>query len=120
MCENGSTVEFPDPLPADLYEKHPKSRKRPADRKQKNLKYDNNNNNNKNDNNNNIHLKRVTQSNGRDLPLGPLACLQVARGPQGYKVVEYIDFRYRDLKEGRDSAHLITSVKPFPNFGPCI
>ena len=50
------------PLPADLYEKHPKSRKRPADRKQKNLKYDNNNNNN--DNNNNIHLKRVTQSNG--------------------------------------------------------
>ena len=86
-------------------------KKRPADRKQNNLKYDNNNN---------IHLKRVTQSNGKDLPLGPLACLQVARGPQGYKVVEYIAFRYRDLKEGRDSAHLITSVKTFPNFGPCI
>ena len=96
--------------------KTPKSRKRPADRKQKNLKYDNNNNNNNNDNNNNIHLKRVTQSNGKDLPFP----LQVARGPQGYKVVEYIAFRYRDLKEGRDSAHLITSVKPFPNFGPCI
>ena len=118
MCENGSTVEFPDPLPADLYEKHPKSRKRLADRKQKNLKYDNNNKYNVN--NNNIYLKRVTQSNGKDHPLGPLACLQVARGPQGYKVVEYIAFRYRDLKEGRDSAHLITSVKPFPNFGPCI
>ena len=89
------------------------------------MKYDNNNNNNNNnndnnDNNNNIHLKRVTQSNGKDLPLGHLACLQVARGPQGYKVVEYIAFWYRDLKEGRDSAHLITSVKPFPNFGPCI
>ena len=26
----------------------------------------------------------------------------VARGPQGYKVVQYIAFRYRDLKEGRD------------------
>ena len=115
MCENGSTVKFPDPLPADIYEKHPKSRKRPADRKQKKMKYNNNN-----DNNNNIHLKRVTQSNGKDLPLGRLACLQVARGPQGYKVEEYIAFRYQDLKEGRDSEHLITSVKPFPNFGPCI
>ena len=29
----------------------------------------------------------------------------------GYKVVQYIAFRYRDLKEGRDGAHLIASVK---------
>ena len=28
----------------------------------------NNNNNNDNNNNNNLHLKRVTQSNGKDLP----------------------------------------------------
>ena len=42
----------------------------------------------------------------------------VARGPQGYKVVQYIDFRYRDLKEGRDGAHLIASVKPFQTLGP--
>ena len=61
---------------------------------------------------------RVTQSNGKDLPWGPLACLQVARGPQGYKVVQYIAFRYRDLKEGRDGAHLIASVKPFQTLGP--
>ena len=59
----------------------------------RNNKYnDNNNNNNNNDNdindyNNNLYLKRVTQSNGKDLPWGPLACLQVAQGPQGYKVV---------------------------------
>ena len=33
--------------------------------------------------NNNLYLKRATQSNGKDLPWGPLACLQVARGPQG-------------------------------------
>ena len=65
---------------------------------------DNNNNNNNNDNNDNdnLYLKRVTQSNGKNLPLGPLACLQVAQGPQGYKVVQYIAFSYRDLKEGRD------------------
>ena len=66
---------------------------------------DNNNNDNNNDNNNvndnnNIYLKRVTHSGGKDLTRGPQACLQVARGPQGYKVVEYIDFMYRDLKEG--------------------
>ena len=42
----------------------------------------------------------------------------VARGPQGYKVVQYIAFRYRDLKEGRDGAHLIASVKPFQTLGP--
>ena len=44
--------------------------------------------NNSNNNNNNLYSKRVTQSNGKDLPWGPLACLQVARRPQGYKVVE--------------------------------
>ena len=93
MGENGPTEEFPDPLPADPYEKTPKSRKRPADRKQNNLKY-----NNTTTTNNNLHLKRVTQ-------------------PMGYKVVEYIAFRYRDLKEGRDGAHLITSVKPFQTLG---
>ena len=38
--------------------------------------------------------------------------------PQGYKVVQYIAFRYRDLKEGRDGAHLIASVKPFQTLGP--
>ena len=39
----------------------------------------------------------------------------VARGPQGYKVVHvrYNAFRYLDLKEGSDGAHLIASVKPF-------
>ena len=42
----------------------------------------------------------------------------VARGPQGYKVAQYIAFRYRDLKEGRDGAHLIASVKPFQTLGP--
>ena len=36
----------------------------------------------------------------------------VARGPQGYKVVRYNAFRYLDLKEGSDGAHLIASVKP--------
>ena len=61
-------------------------------------------------NDNNLYLKRVTQSNGKYLPRGPLACLQVARGHQGYKVVQYIAFRYRYLKEGRDGAHLIASV----------
>ena len=39
---------------------------------------------------------------GKDLSWSPLACLQVARGLQGYKVVEYIAFRGRDLKEGRE------------------
>ena len=78
----------------------------------------NNNINNNNDNNNNFYFKRVTQSNGKDLPWGPLACLQVARGPRGYKVVQYIAFSYRDLKEGRDGAHLIASVKPFQTLGP--
>ena len=63
---------------------------------------------------------RVTQSNGKDLPWGPLplARFQVARGPQGYKVVQYIAFSYRDLKEGRDGAHLIASIKPFQTLGP--
>ena len=48
----------------------------------------NNNNNNKNDNNidndnnNNLYLKRVTQSNGKDLLWGHLAWLQVGQGPQ--------------------------------------
>ena len=42
----------------------------------------------------------------------------VARGPQGYEVVRYNAFRYRDLKEGRDGAHLIASVKPFQTLGP--
>ena len=37
---------------------------------------------------------------------------------QGYKVVQYIAFRYRDLKEGRDGAHLIASAKPFQTLGP--
>ena len=37
----------------------------------------------------------------------------VAGGPQGYKVVQYNAFRYLDLKEGSDGAHLIASVKPF-------
>ena len=62
-----------------------------------------------------FYLMRVTQSNGKDLPWGPLAWLQVARGPQAYKVVEYmyIAFRYRDLKEGKDGAHLIASFKIF-------
>ena len=60
-----------------------------------------------------IFIERVTQSNGKDLPWGPLACLQVARGPQGYKVVQYIAFSYRDLKEGRDGAPLIASVQWF-------
>ena len=78
-----------------------------SNNKNNNNNYNNNdNNNNNNNNNNNLYLKRVTQSNGKDLPWGPLAWLQVARGPQGYKVVEYIAFRYRDLKEGRDGAHL--------------
>ena len=27
--------------------------------------------------------------------------VQVARGTQGYKVVEYVPFRFRDLKEGQ-------------------
>ena len=42
----------------------------------------------------------------------------VARGPQGYKVVRYNAFRYLDLKEGSDVAHLIASVKPFQTLGP--
>ena len=42
----------------------------------------------------------------------------VARGPQGYKVVRYNAFRYLDLKEGSDGAHLIASVKPFQTLGP--
>ena len=58
------------------------------------IKFNNNDNNNNNNNSNNLYLKRVTQSNVKDLLLGPLACLQVARGPQGYKVVELIAFRY--------------------------
>ena len=45
----------------------------------------------------------------------PEALLHVyisSRGPQGYKVVWYNAFRYLDLKEGSDGAHLIASVKP--------
>ena len=42
----------------------------------------------------------------------------VARRPQGYKVVRYNAFRYLDLKEGSDGAHLIASVKPFQTLGP--
>ena len=34
----------------------------------------------------------------------------VARGPQGYKVVQYIAFRSLDLKEGSDGAHLNASL----------
>ena len=37
--------------------------------------------------------------------------------PQGYKVVQYIAFKYRDLKEGIDGAHQISSVKPFRTLG---
>ena len=37
---------------------------------------------------------------------------------QGYKVVRYNAFRYLDLKEGSDGAHLIASVKPFQTLGP--
>ena len=66
-----------------------------------------------NNNNNNLYLKRVTRVSGEDLPRGLLACLHVAQGPQGYKVVQYIAFRHRDLMEGRDGAHLLASVKPF-------
>ena len=40
-------------------------------------------------------------------------CIISSRGPQGYKVVRYNAFRYLDLKEGSDGAHLIASVKPF-------
>ena len=68
-------------------------------------------------NSNNLSLKRVIPSNGKDRPWGPLSCLEVAVGPQGYKVVEYITYRYRDLKEDRDGAHLISSVKIFQTFG---
>ena len=66
---------------------------------------------------NNLYLKRVTQSNCEDPPRGRLAYL--SRGPQGYKVEEYISLRYRDdLKEGRDGAHLIALVKLFQTLGP--
>ena len=78
-----------------------------------NNRYNKNNNNNTN---NNLYLKRITQSNGKDLPWGPLAFLQVARGPQGYK--EYIAFRYWDLKEGRDAACMVASFKLFQTLGP--
>ena len=33
-------------------------------------------------------------------------------------LVQYIAYRYRDLKEGRDGAHLIALVKPFQTLGP--
>ena len=36
-----------------------------------------------------------------------------SQGPQDYKVVQYIAFKYQDLKEGRDGAHVIASVKQF-------
>ena len=36
----------------------------------------------------------------------------------GLQSRQYIAFRYRDLKEGRDGAHLIASVKPFQTLGP--
>ena len=60
--------------------------------------------------NNNLRLDRVTQSNGKELSWGPLLSVQVARWPLGNKVVEYIDFWYQDLKEGRDGAYLVASV----------
>ena len=78
------------------------------------IKFNNNNNNDNNNNSNNLYLKRVTQSNVKDLLWGPLACLQVAQGPQGYIVVELIAFRYRDLKEGWDG---VASVKLFQTLG---
>ena len=34
----------------------------------------------------------------------------VARGPQGYKVVRYNAFRYLDLKQGSDGAHIYLCV----------
>ena len=40
------------------------------------------------------------------------------RAPGLQEVVQYIAFRYRDLKEGRDGAHLTASVKPFQTLGP--
>ena len=43
-----------------------------------------------------------------------------SRGPQDYKVVEYIALRYRDLEEGRDDAHPIASVKLFQILGSII
>ena len=46
-----------------------------------------------------------------------LYSIKVAHGPMGYKKVEYVAFRYRDLNEGRDGAHLIVSVKPFKTLG---
>ena len=60
-----------------------------------NSNYNNNNDNNDDNNDNSLYLKRVIQSNGKDLPWGPLACLQVARGPQALSSTA---FRYRDLK----------------------
>ena len=47
----------------------------------------------------------------------PLACLQVARGPQDYEVVDYIALRYGYLKEGRDDAHLFALVNPYAASG---
>ena len=80
-----------------LMNKHPNQEKDQLI-EQNNLKSksnnNNNNDNNNDNNNNNLHLNRVIQFNGKDLPRGLLACLQVATGPQGYKVVEYIAFRY--------------------------
>ena len=37
--------------------------------------------------NNNLYIKRVTQSNGKDLPWVSLACIQVARVPQIFFLV---------------------------------
>ena len=40
------------------------------------------------------------------------------RAPGLQLVVQYIAFRYRDFKEGRDGALLIASVKQFQTLGP--
>ena len=36
----------------------------------------------------------------------------------GLQSSTYIAFRFGDLKDGRDGAHLIASVKPFQTLGP--
>ena len=77
------------------------------------------NNNNNNNNNKDLYLKRVTQSNCNDLPGEALQHVYISSlRAQGYKVVRCNAFRYLDLKEGRDGAHLIALVKPFQTLGP--
>ena len=53
-----------------------------------------------NDNDNNLYLKRVTQSNGKNLLWVPLPRLQVGRGPQAYKSSRVHCFKVSRL-EGR-------------------